>query len=80
MINKIYELEDGKEYIILLEEDMNNTKYALVAECNLANDYINEDELILKEVINEDNNVAFKSVDKEEANDILVTMLGKASL
>ena len=43
MINNIYELENGRQYVVIVEENIDNKKYVLVMECNYEKDEINED-------------------------------------
>lgn len=62
MKNKIYTLNNNKDYYIIEELDYENKKYVLTIQCNLKNDTINEDELDLFEVVKEDNNISLKEV------------------
>lgn len=62
MKNKIYTLNNNKDYYIIEELDYENKKYVLAIQCNLKNDTINEDELDLFEVVKEDNNISLKEV------------------
>ena len=48
MINNIYELENGRQYIVVAEENINNKKYVLVMECNYDKDEINDEDSIKK--------------------------------
>lgn len=77
MINNIYELEDGKQYVVILEENYNNRKFVGVLECNYEKDEINDEDIIVKEVISNNGDIMFKSLDDKEANKILIYMIGK---
>ncbi len=77
MINNVYELEDGKQYVVLIEETIDNRKYVLVAECNYEKDEFNEDSLQLKEVGTSDNSLVFKNPEDDIAVKILLTMISK---
>ena len=48
MINNIYELENGRQYIVVAEENINNKKYVLVMECNYEKDEINDEDLLFR--------------------------------
>ena len=76
MINNIYELENGRQYIVVAEEDIDNKKYVLVMECNYEKDEINED-LLLKLVATNGDGIVFKNVDEETANRVLPVLLSK---
>ena len=70
MINNIYELENGRQYVVIAEENIDNKKYVLVMECNYEKDEINED-LLLKLVTTNSDGIVFKNVDEETANRVL---------
>lgn len=76
MINNIYELENGRQYVVIAEEDINNKKYVLVMECNYENDEINED-LLLKLVTTTDDGIIFKNVDSSVVSQVLPVLLSK---
>ena len=57
MINNIYELENGRQYIVVAEENINNKKYVLVMECNYEKDEINDEDLLLKLVTTKDDGI-----------------------
>lgn len=76
MINNIYELENGRQYIVIAEENIDNKKYVLVMECNYEKDEINED-LLLKLVATNGDGIVFKNVDEETANRVLPVLLSK---
>ena len=63
MINNIYELENGRQYVVIAEENIDNKKYVLVMECNYEKDEINED-LLLKLVTTNSDGIVFKNVDE----------------
>ena len=46
----ILKLRDGKDYYVLEEIIYDNKKYVLAAFCDLNDDYINDDELVVMEV------------------------------
>lgn len=76
MINNIYELENGRQYVVIVEENIDNKKYVLVMECNYEKDEINED-LLLKLVTINGDGIVFKNVDGETANRVLPILLTK---
>mgnify|MGYP004671743783 FL=1 len=76
MINNIYELENGRQYVVIAEENIDNKKYVLVMECNYEKDEINED-LLLKLVTTNSDGIVFKNVDEETANRVLPVLLSK---
>ncbi len=76
MINNIYELENGRQYVVIAEENIDNKKYVLVMECNYEKDEINED-LLLKLVTTNSDGIVFKNVDEETANRVLPILLTK---
>ena len=76
MINNIYELENGRQYVVIAEENIDNKKYVLVMECNYEKDEINED-LLLKLVTTNSDGIVFKNVDEETANRVLPILLSK---
>ena len=76
MINNIYELENGRQYVVIAEENIDNKKYVLVMECNYEKDEINED-LLLKLVTINGDGIVFKNVDEETANRVLPILLKK---
>ena len=76
MINNIYELENGRQYVVIAEENIDNKKYVLVMECNYEKDEINED-LLLKLVTINGDGIVFKNVDEDTANRVLPILLTK---
>ena len=76
MINNIYELENGRQYVVIVEENIDNKKYVLVMECNYEKDEINED-LLLKLVTINGDGIVFKNVNEETANRVLPILLSK---
>ena len=76
MINNIYELENGRQYVVIAEENIDNKKFVLVMECNYEKDEINED-LLLKLVTTNSDGIVFKNVDEETANRVLPILLTK---
>ena len=76
MINNIYELENGRQYVVIVEENIDNKKYVLVMECNYEKDEINED-LLLKLVTINGDGIVFKNVYEEIANRVLPILLTK---
>lgn len=76
MINNIYELENGRQYVVIAEENIDNKKYVLVMECNYEKDEINED-LLLKQVATNDAGIIFKNVDDSIINQVLPILLSK---
>ena len=76
MINNIYELENGRQYVVIVEENKKKKKYVLVMECNYEKDEINED-LLLKLVTINGDGIVFKNVDEETANRVLPILLTK---
>jgi uncharacterized protein YrzB (UPF0473 family) len=76
MINNIYELENGRQYVVIAEENIDNKKYVLVMECNYEKDEINED-LLLKLVTTNSDGIVFKNVNEETANRVLPILLSK---
>ena len=76
MINNIYELENGRQYVVIVEENIDNKKYVLVMECNYEKDEINED-LLLKLVTTKDGGIIFENVDSSIVNQVLPVILSK---
>ena len=76
MINNIYELENGRQYVVIAEENIDNKKYVLVMECNYEKDEINED-LLLKLVATKDGGIIFENVDSSIVNQVLPVLLSK---
>ena len=76
MINNIYELENGRQYVVIAEENIDNKKYVLVMECNYEKDEIKKD-LLLKLVTINGDGIVFKNVDEETANRVLPILLTK---
>ena len=76
MINNIYELENGRQYVVIAEENIDNKKYVLVMECNYEKDEINED-LLLKLVTTKDGGIIFENVDSSIEKQVLPVILSK---
>lgn len=76
MINNIYELESGRQYVVVAEENIDNKKYVLVMECNYEKDEINDD-LLLKLVTTKDGGIVFENVDDSIVNQVLPVLLSK---
>ena len=76
MINNIYELENGRQYVVIAEENIDNKKYVLVMECNYEKDEINED-LLLKLVTTKDGGIIFENGDSSIVNQVLPVILSK---
>lgn len=74
MINKIYKLENGLEYLIVKEKDIDYQKYVLAVECNYDKDEINEDEVELKKVTLKNDEITLENVD-ENIEKIISQML-----
>ena len=72
MINNIYELENGRQYIVIAEENIDNKKYVLVMECNYEHDEINDEELSLAQGLDEEfeEEIEYKIVGSTEANSL----------
>ena len=66
MINKIYKLENGLEYLIVKEKDIDYQKYVLAVECNYDKDEINEDEVELKKVTLKNDEITLENVDENK--------------
>lgn len=77
MINNIYELENGRQYIVVAEEDIDNKKYVLVMECNYEHDEINDEELLLKLVTTKDGGIIFENVDNSIVSQVMPALLSK---
>ena len=77
MINNIYELENGRQYIVVAEENINNKKYVLVMECNYEKDEINDEDLLLKLVTTKDGGIIFENVDSSIVNQVLPVLVSK---
>ena len=77
MINNIYELENGRQYIVIAEEDIDNKKYVLVMECNYEKDEINDEDLLLKLVTTKNGGVLFENIDNSIVNQVLPVLLSK---
>ena len=74
MINKIYKLENGQEYLIVKEKDIDYQKYVLAVECNYDKDEINEDKVELKKVTLKNDEITLENVD-ENIEKIISQML-----
>lgn len=77
MIDNIYELENGRQYVVVAEENIENKKYVLVLECNYDKDEINDEEVLLKSVTTENGGIVFKNVEQKEAIRVLPNLLSK---
>lgn len=77
MIDNIYELENGRQYVVVSEENIENKKYVLVLECNYDKDEINDEEVLLKSVTTENGGIVFKNVEQKEAIRVLPNLLSK---
>lgn len=77
MIDNIYELENGRQYVVVAEENIENKKYVLVLECNYDKDEINDEEVLLKSVTTENGGIVFKNVKQKEAIRVLPNLLSK---
>lgn len=77
MINNIYELENGRQYIVVAEEDIDNKKYVLIMECNYEHDEINDEELLLKLVTTKDGGIIFENVDNSIVSQVMPALLSK---
>lgn len=75
MIDNIYELENGRQYVVVAEKTIDNKRYVLVSECNYEKDEINTDEILIKHVIVKEDSVYFDNVDEDTAKVILPKLL-----
>ncbi|MBR6073197.1 MAG: hypothetical protein IKP76_02615 [Bacilli bacterium] len=76
--DSIVTLDNGFEMYILDDMEFASRRFILGSPVDTAKDEINEEELVLKEVVQEDGTDKFISIDKpEEADSFLKLMLMK---
>ena len=72
MKDKVVKLHNGKDYYIIEELEYFGHLYAIAAECNLEEDTIKENELVLMEIQMDSQGMIAKEVKEETlANEII---------
>ena len=77
---KIITCEGGKQYYVINELNLANRLFVLGAEVNLANDSIDTDNLVVREIVTNGNDVNVLSLkNDEELANISKALISKAS-
>lgn len=77
MKDRIIELENGTMLYVLERETYQNKNYILGLKCDLKNDTIDTDNMLVLEVYTENNEIKTKSVDSDVVNNVVVALLTK---
>lgn len=77
MKDRIIELENGTMLYVLERETYQNKNYILGLKCDLKNDAIDTDNMLVLEVYTENNEIKTKSVDSDVVNNIVAALLTK---
>ena len=77
MKDRIIELENGTMLYVLERETYQNKNYILGLKCDLKNDAIDTDNLLVLEVYTENNEIKTKSVDSDVVNNVVAALLTK---
>ena len=77
MKDRIIELENGTMLYVLERETYQNKNYILGLKCDLKNDAIDTDNMLVLEVYTENNEIKTKSVDSDVANNVVPALLTK---
>ncbi len=77
MKDRIIELENGTMLYVLERETYQNKNYVLGLKCDLKNDTIDTDNMLVLEVYTENNEIKTKSVDSDVANNVVAALLTK---
>lgn len=77
--NKIITLDNGVEYYIFETIEYDFEKYVLCAKCDTKNDTMDTEELLLRKIILNGDNVAIKSIENDEiAKKVTELIIAKA--
>ena len=77
MKDRIIELENGTMLYVLERETYQNKNYILGLKCDLKNDAIDTDNMLVLEVYTENNKIKTKSVDSDVVNNVVAALLTK---
>lgn len=77
MKDRIIELENGTMLYVLEKETYQNKNYILGLKCDLKNDAIDTDNMLVLEVYTENNEIKTKSVDSDVVNNVVAALLTK---
>lgn len=77
MKDRIIELENGTMLYVLERETFQNKNYILGLKCDLRNDAIDTDNMLVLEVYTENNEIKTKSVDSDVVNNVIAALLTK---
>ena len=77
MKDRIIELENGTMLYVLERETYQNKNYVLGLKCDLKNDTIDTDNMLILEVYTENNEIKTKSVDSDVVNNVVAALLAK---
>lgn len=77
MKDRIIELENGTMLYVLEREIYQNKNYILGLKCDLKNDAIDTDNMLVLEVYTENNEIKTKSVDSDVVNNVVAALLTK---
>ncbi len=77
MKDRIIELENGTMLYVLERETYQNKNYVLGLKCDLKNDTIDTDNMLVLEVYTENNEIKTKSVDSDVVNNVVAALLTK---
>ena len=77
MKDRIIELENGTILYVLERETYQNKNYVLGLKCDLKNDTIDTDNMLILEVYTENNEIKTKSVDSDVVNNVVAALLTK---
>lgn len=77
MKDRIIELENGTMLYVLERETYQNKNYVLGLKCDLKNDAIDTDNMLVLEVYTENNEIKTKSVDSDVVNNVVAALLTK---
>ena len=77
MKDRIIELENGTMLYVLERETYQNKNYILGLKCDLKNDAIDTDNMLVLEVDTKNNEIKTKSVDSDVVNNVVAALLTK---
>ena len=77
MKDRIIELENGTMLYVLERETYQNKNYILGLKCDLKNDAIETDNMLVLEVYTENNEIKTNSVDSDVVNNVVAALLTK---
>lgn len=77
MKDRIIELENGTMLYVLERETYQNKNYVLGLKCDLKNDTIDTDNMLVLEVYTENNEIKTKSVASDVVNNVVAALLTK---